>query len=253
MKTRDVLDGILQSFENGNIPAIISYSLNPASDKPMLKWSILNQISCYIHGGDDYRGFKQWNRVNRYVKKGEKAQAFILVPCIKKIKDEEKRVLKGFKAAAVFDYSQTDGEELEYHQLESPDFPLIEKAEEWGISVSSIPHDYKFLGAYSGAEIKLATRDECVFFHELTHAADDRAQGGLKAGQDPFQEIVAELGALALCQLVGKSGEKYLGNGYRYIKHYSEKAGISPHVGVMRLLNRTETALNEILGGKNET
>ncbi len=249
MKVKQVLDGILESFENGNIPALIAHSFNPASDKPMKNWSVLNQLSCLAHGGDDWRGFKQWLQVNRYVRKGEKAKAFILVPCIKKIEDEddEKRIIQGFKAMAVFDYFQTDGEELEYRQIHPPTLPLMEKAREWGLNVNAVPADGDYLGAYNGQEIKLASRDECVFFHELTHAADSKAQGGLKNGQDPFQEIVAELGALALCQLVGKSGDRYLGNGYRYIKHYSEQAGLSPRTGVMRLMNRTEKALNELM------
>jgi hypothetical protein len=40
--------------------------------------------------------------------------------------------------------------------------------------------------------------------------------GGLKKGQDWEQEIVAELSAAVICQLVGITS-KYLGNSYQYM------------------------------------
>jgi len=47
--------------------------------------------------------------------------------------------LKGFTCRPVFRLEDTDGEVLDYEKLELPDFPLIERAEEWGISVKAIP------------------------------------------------------------------------------------------------------------------
>jgi len=46
----------------------------------------------------------------------------------------------------------------------------------WGISVKAIPGNYKYYGYYSGGRdlIALASPEECVFFHELSHAAHDR-------------------------------------------------------------------------------
>jgi hypothetical protein len=68
----------------------------------------------------DARGIRQWNKVNRYVKKGSKG-FYILVPNIKKIEDEEageeRKVLVGFLARPVFRYEDTDGEPLEYEQV----------------------------------------------------------------------------------------------------------------------------------------
>ena len=49
----------------------------------------------------------------------------------------------------VFRFEDTDGKALEYEKLELPDFPLIEKAEEWGISVKAIPGNYRY--RHSGA------------------------------------------------------------------------------------------------------
>ena len=95
-------------------------------------------------------------------------------------------------------------------------------------------------------EIALATPEEKTFFHELAHAGHERIKGKLTPGQDPFQEITAELCAQALCRLVGKSGEKHFGNSARYISNYAEKAGITPHAACLKVLSDTEKVLNQI-------
>lgn len=56
-------------------------------------------------------GFRSWNKLNRYVRKGEKGIR-ILAPCVIKHEDEQKDPLVLFKTTSVFDISQTDGEEL---------------------------------------------------------------------------------------------------------------------------------------------
>ncbi len=62
-------------------------------------------------------GFRTWNQLGRYVKKGEKG-IVILAPVLrrKEEKDEEPKestsAVAGFRAAYVFDITQTDGKEL---------------------------------------------------------------------------------------------------------------------------------------------
>ncbi len=73
------------------------------------------------------KGYKAWNRLGRYVKKGAKGLA-ILAPCFKKVEefaepedvseyqDAEgekvaKKVLSGFRVAYVFDIADTDGDD----------------------------------------------------------------------------------------------------------------------------------------------
>jgi len=74
----------------------------------------------------------------------------------------------------------------------------------------------------------------------------DRVKGGLQAGQDPLQEIVAELSAAALCRMVGKTTER-LGNNYRYIKRYAEAISMTPHGACLKVMAETEKVLNLIL------
>jgi len=254
-KVKQVLNSILEKFKAGDIPQAVAYSMFPIADIPSAKWSILNRTLMFLAATPDARGIRQWNRVNRYVKKGSKA-FYILVPYIKKVEDnetgEEKEALIGFMARAVFRSQDTDGEPLDYEQIELPDLPLIDRAEEWGISVKAIPGSFTYKGFYSPSrkEISLATKEECVFFHELAHCAHEKIKGSLKAGQDPIQEILAELSAQALCRIVGKTGVRYLGNSHRYIEQYAKKLKITPYTACLKVMSEAEKVLNLILKGE---
>jgi len=258
-KVKQVLGVIIDKFESGEIPEAVALASYPIPDIPSSKWSFTNRTLMFLSGTGDARGFRQWNDVNRYVRKGSKA-FHILVQCFKKVKDEDKgnetEVLRFFKSAPVFRLEDTDGEPLDYQLLEVPDLPLLERAEEWGISVKAIPRNYMFYGSYSKArkEISLATAEEKVFFHELAHAGHEKVKGGLESGQDPLQEIVAELSAQALCRLVGKQANDTIGNSYKYIERYAEELKISPYLACMKVMSETEKVLQIIMkGGGNGT
>lgn len=116
---KNVPNSILKKFETGDIPEAIAYSMFPFPDVPSARWSLLNRTLQFLHGTMDARGIRQWNKVNRFVKKNTMA-FYILVPYIKKIEDngEEKQVLIGFGTKAVFKVEDTDGEPLEYENIE---------------------------------------------------------------------------------------------------------------------------------------
>ena len=127
-KVKSVLNSVLETFETGDIPEAIAYSMFPFPEVPSARWSLLNRTLMFISGTMDARGIRQWNKVNRFVKKGSKA-FYILVPFIKKVEDsdEDKQVLIGFGTKAVFRVEDTQGECLEYENIELPRFPLIEE------------------------------------------------------------------------------------------------------------------------------
>ena len=253
-RVKNVLDSILQKFETGDIPEAIAYSMFPFPDVPSTNWSLLNRTLMFLSGTMDARGIRQWNKVNRFVNKGSKC-LFILVPYIKKVEDngDDKQVLIGFGTKAVFRVEDTNGASLEYENIELPRFPLIDRASGWGIDVRAVPGNYRYFGYYSTGrkEISLATQEECVFFHELSHCAHGILNNGLKPGQDPLQEVVAELASHCLCRLVGKTGDKHLGNSFRYISRYAEKINLSPFSACTKVLNEVERLLNLILNGNS--
>jgi len=248
-RVKQALNSILEAFKSGTIPETIAYStFPPIQNIPMNSWSFLNRTLAFLSGTADARGFRQWQSANRRVKKGARA-LYILVPMLYK-KDEESVVLRGFKSAPVFKVEDTEGEPLDYQKLELPEFPLMDRAKEWGVSVKAVPGNYRYYGYFSQGrkEIALATREECVFFHELAHCAHSKI-APLKPGQDPFQEIVAELGAQALCRLAGKTGDKFLGNSFKYIESYAGKVNKTAHSACLQALSETEKVLTLILKG----
>jgi hypothetical protein len=250
-KVRATLDKIIARFESGDIPEAVAYSMFPIPDIPCANWSLLNRTLVFLSGTMDARGIRQWNSVNRRVKKGTKA-LYILVPYMKHVEDdlgENQTKLLGFGVSPVFRVEDTEGESLEYENLEVPEFPLMERAEEWGISVKAIPGNYRYYGYYSSGrrEIALATNQECVFFHELAHAGHQIVKGALRPGQDPLQEIVAELSACALAQIVGKSLVDTTGSNFQYIKRYAEQLKMSAHSACLKVMSETEKVLNLVI------
>jgi len=255
-KVKAVLNQILDQFKNGAIPEVVAISMFPIPSIPSTKWSLTNRTLMVLAGTADGRGYKQWQKVGRFVTPGSKG-FFILVPFIKKVEGDqggEKKILVGFGCRPVFRVEDTDGNELEYENMELPDLPLLERAEEWGISVRAIPGNYRYHGYYSfdRKEIALASPEEKIFFHEISHVAHEKVNGSLKRGQDPLQEIVAELSASALCRLVGKQGNDSFGNSYRYIEKYSEKVKMSPYKACLKVMTETEKVLSLILKTEDE-
>ena len=255
-RVKQVLNVVVEKFKSGEIPEAVAMASFPIPDIPSSAWSFTNRTIMFLSGTGDARGFRQWKEANRWVRKGAKA-IYILVPCIKKKVNEEsgeeKEFLRYFKPSPVFMYEDTEGDPLDYEQIELPDLPLIERAEEWGISVKAVPGNYIYRGYYSPQrqEIALATPAEKVFFHELAHAGHEKVKGCLKKGQDPFQEIVAELSAQALCRLVGKQAIDTTGNSYRYIEQYAGKVNMTVHSACLKVMSETEKVLNLILKGGN--
>lgn len=260
MRVKETLNTIVKKFEEGDVPEAVALTCFPLIDVPMSRWSLLNRLIVFFSGSKDARGFRQWNQIGRYPKKGSKA-IYIFAPIIVKkgqeqennseAQEETPKTLSGFTLVPVFRLEDTNGKPLEYPDLSIPAFPLIKRAEEWGINITAVSGNSYSYGAYSQKrkEIILASPEESVFFHELCHSAHHRIKGKLIAGQDWGQEIVAELGAVALCKLVGKEPDKALGNGYRYIAKYAEDARLSVISAIMRVLSDTEEVLNLILKG----
>ncbi len=251
-KVKQTLQAVLNQFKTGDIPKAVAISMFPIPDIPCSKWSLLNRTLVFLSGTMDARGYRQWQQTNRYVKKGSKA-IYILVPFIKKIDDggKEKAALYGFGCKPVFRSEDTEGEPLDYEQIELPDLPLIERAQEWEISVKAIPGNYRYQGYYSSRakEIALATPEEKTFFHELSHAAHAKIKGKIKGGQDPMQEIIAELSAQVLCRMVGKQLADTTGNSYRYIEKYAGRLKMNPYTACLKVMSETEKVLNLILNG----
>ncbi|MCD4655646.1 antirestriction protein [bacterium] len=261
-KVKTALNQILELFKSGDVPAAISIATFPKFDVPSNAWSLSNRIIMAMSGTSDARGYKMWLQNNRYVKKGSKT-IYILAPWINKKKNydddddavEKKIFIRGFLAVPVFRVEDTDGDPLDYEQIELPELPLIEVAELWGLDVGAVAYQGGWLGYYrpDTDQIRLATPEEKTFFHELSHAAHKRVIGELKNGQDWKQEIVAELSAQTLCHIVGANPGTTIGNSFDYISHYASKANKDVSFACMSVLSDVEKVLSLILAHQSET
>jgi len=263
-KAEGVAKQILERFESGDVPAALAQVFIHRNDNiPSRQWSMMNQLAMFCHLTNDARGFKQWKKAGRKVSKGCKA-IYILGPCIGKRKDpdtgEEKSFVFGFKSIPVFRLEDTEIVDAALwekcsgvdHDAERwiQDLPLRDVAEEWGLKVDSYNgQGVNYLGFYMpGSKIAVGTENLSTWAHELCHAADDR-RGNLKrrVGQDPDNEIVAELGGSVLLSILGHENEADLGGCMEYITRYSAGDKGKAISAAMKLLKRTCEAVTLIL------
>ena len=225
------LEKVVKVFSQKSFPDKIAKTFIKGAGKPMSKWSWGNQLLVYIQKTTDARGYKQWKKVDRNVKRGSKAIS-ILAPVMIKIPKKDsvtKLVVEpkefipiciGFKAIPIFRYEDTEGKPLkEYKPKDIP--PLLSVAEKWGVKVR---YDDTAIGEYgsynsTNKEIRLCTESIDTFFHELAHIAHEKIDGTLKGGQDPEQEAIAELTACVLSTIYGYNIKNYA---FNYIGHYAK-------------------------------
>ena len=258
---------VLDAFRSGNLPqALAPIFINRRDNVPCRSWSWSNQLLTALAGFSDARSYRDWQKIGRQVKKGEKS-FHILEPCprtfTKRDPDtrEEKKVtiVKGFRAGPRFGVEQTEGDPLPGPDprvsawLE--DLPLRDVAEKRGLSIDAFNgKNASYLGYYRhGQAIALGVENWATWAHELVHAADDQAGAITKAhGQQPDNEIVAELGGVVLLEVLGHESDSDRGGCWKYIQSYAEKAKLEPVAACQRLLNRVCASVALILDTADE-
>lgn len=279
-KAQGVADQLIDAFKTGRVPGALSKILihRDHPERPCDSWSVSNRFLIALLGHTDARGFRQWQKVGRSVRKGETA-CYILVPITvraKKKKDEpdaeesdaeaKRPTIVGFKAAPVFGYAQTEGDPLPGEEEEAAFFdalPLVDVARAWGIKLHTLDIDRSAPGelgtfAYwldaTGSErltpesITLSAENLSVWAHELVHAADAKL-GTItpKVEQQLDNEIVAQLGASTLLECIGRPIDSDPGGTWRYIRRYAEEHERNPISLCTELLERTVACVEAIL------
>ncbi len=251
-KAESVANTILELFK---IPSSLPNVLAPIfvhrkDNVPCRSWSWSNQLLTALAGTSDARGFRQWQQVGRYVRKGSHAFS-ILAPCSRKIRErdsetgeqKEQVVIYGFRSVPVFRYEDTEGPELPGEDGRVRRFldslPLIEVARHWSLHVDAYNGRHgAALGWYRhGEAIALGVENPATWAHELVHGADDRL-GKLKGSTKVDREVVAELGGAVLLECVGKPHDADLGGCWQYIKSWCENGKLHPVTACERLLRR---------------
>ncbi len=178
-------------------------------------------IAAQCHEATRVAGFNAWRKMNRSVRKGEKA-IWILAPMVYKNADAEDgqddRVIRGFKFVPVFDVAQTDGQELPSIccRLDGDDpdglyAQLLTVASSIGFTVE----DHKFVGSTNGDcchsehRIRIEVRNTPAqqvktLAHEIAHALLHE-----KFEYRALAELEAESVAFVVCQSIGIDSGDY--------------------------------------------
>jgi N-terminal domain of anti-restriction factor ArdC/IrrE N-terminal-like domain len=197
------------------------------------------------------KGFQEWKKHGRFVKKGAKAIK-VLAPLIGKKKENEKRetkseeekekkVLYGFRYVNVFDVSNTDGEELP-----SPDVTTLEgdgeseKAllQEW-ITKMEIPVLFKDTGEANGYyhiienyialhEERSTTQQLKTLIHEYAHYLLHGKGAKFEQETSQIREAQAEAVAYVVMNHFGYETGEY---SFAYIAGWTQDINIIKQIG----------------------
>src|SRR3989338_4457020 len=273
---QSAITSLLDLFRSGEIPEKIAITTNPKFDVPSSKWSLNNRLIQLVYGTMDSRGIRQWREAGRKVKKGTKA-LYILVPriyecyececgmilrnkelekgicpeCNKEIEKDKITSSVFFNGIPVFRAEDTEGKPLAYQDIPLPNHNFLGVAKAWGIEVKSSPFIGYAYGYYQrGQKIVLASHDEEVFYHELSHAAHHRLGLMRQKPQDPSNEIVAEFCSATLAAMQGRKVS--LCNAYEYLEHYSKMKKLTVEKAVLHLLSEIESVLKLIVEAESK-
>jgi hypothetical protein len=158
-------------------------------------------------------GFRKWQSLNRYVKKGEHGIPILAPMLVKRNVDiNAQEEIVGFKVVYVFDVSQTEGEALPPPpNWKSPEKNgeltegLIQYANRLGISVVEKELQGEVQGVSKGGSIELSTTAGTVTLiheiaHELLHHQEDHSVS------KEVRELEAEAVAFVVARHFGLDG-----------------------------------------------
>lgn len=176
-------------------------------------------------------GFRTWQKLKRYVKRGERGIA-ILAPVIIKQRDEEREeeleVITGFRVVYVFDISQTEGEPLAQAPRDEirDNFggvlsKLVAFAEKKGLRVRFEKLRYAE-GISGGGDIVIheernSTEQAVILIHELAHEMIHWKLESRSSLSKEQKELEAEAVVFLVTEAIGmdNNSEKYLALYYK--------------------------------------
>ncbi len=257
---------------------------DPNDDRPMWNWSLRNRLIMKNQGSFDSRNSNEWKKVGRAPRDWKKTVR-ILKPnmaychavdkgfmfydksrkeysckiCNIKIKGmalalKEKIVFgfpKGYAVQAEYDVDNTydicgQGKLKEYKPAKTPTLTEFAKSLGFTIRYQTDPtgSSYGHVRANSNVII-LGTEEPTTFYHELVHKIQQILDGKLKGGQDPQQEIIAELTGSVLAKIYNEpSAEAF---SFRYIESYAEKQKLTIDKAINKVLPKVQEILKYIM------
>lgn len=214
--SEDALTRLMEALERGESHALKAY-LAVLARFHKYSWGNCLLIFSQRPNATHVAGFHGWLKMRRYVRKGEKGLV-ILAPMVGRKKsdnelteDEQTRVY-GFRAAHVFDVSQTDGEPLpEFAKVQGDPQDYTERLKQF-VAGRNIALEYDrriapATGMSSGGKITLlpdlgAAEHFAVLVHEIAHELLHRGDRR-KETTHTVRETEAEAVAFVVSSAIG--------------------------------------------------
>jgi antirestriction protein ArdC len=168
-------------------------------------------------------GYAKWLELGRHVRKGETGIS-ILAPMTRKAKDEDEKIILGFKTATVFNVDQTDGDslpELPTPQLLELDSDTIQKtirrlehyAHSQNITVIKTSFSNTALGSFHYRTKTIKLRDDLPPLQELKTAIHELAHALMHTKDDNkprhVKELEAESCSFLVCDALSLDSSSY--------------------------------------------
>ena len=274
-----VTNRIIEELEKGNIPwqrpwsTAGRYAMSHSTKKP---YSLLNQM--LLRPGE-YLTFEECKREGGKVKKGEKGNFVVSWAKIKKVETDEEgnertTIIPRLKYYYVFEVSQCEGIERNCTEepktygntpVESADNIITAYINRETVTFTATDSNRAY---YSPSEDAVIVPDLKYFeaveeyystsFHELTHStmhqdrcnrAEERKGKKVAFGSEEYskEELVAEIGAATLVNMIGLESDKSFKNSVSYIQSWIGKLKNDKNL-IVSASSRAEKAVNYILG-----
>jgi antirestriction protein ArdC len=225
----NAIEQLQQALETGHSERLKEYLAAMARFR-RYSWGNVMLIASQKPSATHVAGFHAWHKLGRFVKKGEKG-ILILAPIIRKKNEnnaeaetDESSVAVGFRAAYVFDITQTDGQPLpEIGSMNGDPSRYRERlgkfVAEQGIALEYSDEIAPARGTSSGGKITLLpgqspAEEFATLAHEVAHEMmhrDERRSSTTKRIRETEAEAVAFVVCSAIGLETGSAAQDYIG------------------------------------------
>jgi hypothetical protein len=219
-RTKEAVDYLVQSLDSGRSEVLVHY-LAAMGRFHNYSFGNIMLIARQRPDATKVAGFRTWNSLGRFINKGERG-ILILAPMVRRKREEREslpeetvaseRQLLGFRAAYVFDVSQTVGNDLPHlTEVQGDVVGLRERLTAWlagqAIAVMHSVDIAPARGVSSGGKITLlpdlpAAEEFSTLVHEVAHELLHRGDRRLETTKQ-IRETEAEAVAFAVCESLG--------------------------------------------------
>jgi antirestriction protein ArdC len=225
----NAIEQLRQALEGGHSERLKEYLAAMARFR-RYSWGNIMLIASQKPNATHVAGFHAWHKLGRFVKKGEKG-ILILAPIVRKkaenngaTEQDESLVAVGFRAAYVFDITQTDGQPLpEIGSVNGDPRDYSERlakfVAEQGIALEYSQEIAPARGTSAGGKITLLpdqspAEEFATLAHEIAHEMmhrDERRGSTTKRIRETEAEAVAFVVCSAIGLETGSAAQDYIG------------------------------------------